>query len=96
MLRLSDEKFAACAGFDALAYTQALRLMAILASCIALILCIIVLPTNLAGNLVAHRLRVQQALGFDSEACGSPNGDAETNIAVCKRCPRVASQGATP
>lgn len=84
MLRLPDEKFAACAGFDALAYTQALRLMAFLASAIALILCVIVLPANMAGSLVAHRLRVQEAVGFDAESCGSPNGDAETNIAV--RC----------
>ena len=87
MLRLSDEKFAACAGFDALAYTQALRLMAMIASVIALVLCAMVLPANLAGSFVAHRLRVQEATGFDAESCGSPNGDAETNIAVCAPFP---------
>ena len=85
VLRLSDEKFAACAGFDALAYIQALRLLLRMAVYIAVIVCVIVLPTNLSGSFVEKRIARQIYTGFDAEEdCGSSNGDPETNVGV--RC----------
>lgn len=82
VVTLSDEKFAACAGFDALAYMQALRLicrMAIYISCITLVM---VSPTNLSGSFVEKRIARQIYVGFDAEECGSSNGDTETNLGV--------------
>ena len=83
VVTLSDEKFAACAGFDALAYMQALRLvcrMAIYITCITLVM---VLPTNLSGSFVEKRIARQIYVGFDAESCGSWNGDTDTNLGVC-------------
>jgi hypothetical protein len=47
---MSDEKFAACAGFDALAYVRTLRMFLRMAFWIMMIVCILVLPVNWTGH----------------------------------------------
>lgn len=79
---LSDVKFAACAGFDALAYVQSLRLMGRIAVYVLLITCAAVLPTNLSGSDVQRRLVEQEATGFDVDACGGATESTNAQLAV--------------
>ena len=59
MFTMPDEKFAACAGFDALAYVRALKLMLLMSIYITVTVFILVLPVNVTGHFVELQLARQ-------------------------------------
>lgn len=77
---LPDEKFAACAGFDALAMTRALKLLLLMSCYVALTVLILVLPVNATGGFVDT-----QPLS-DSEECENVNEDPTERAGVCSLC----------
>jgi hypothetical protein len=57
---MSDEKFAACAGYDALTYVNFLKLCLRITFLITVIVGVLVLPTNWAGgSFIQHQLGLQ-------------------------------------
>jgi hypothetical protein len=57
---MSDEKFAACAGYDALTYVNFLKLCLRITFLITVIVGVLVLPTNWAGgSFIEHQLGIQ-------------------------------------
>ena len=78
MFTMPDERFAACAGFDALAYCRALKLMLLMSLYITVTTMVVVLPVNLTGHYVDRQPKP------DSEACVSTQADP-TNVR-CLSC----------
>lgn len=73
---LPDEKFAACAGFDALAMTRTLKLLLLMSCYVTLTVMVLVLPVNVTGGFVdTQPLR-------NSQGCEEVGGDAEEQGAV--------------
>lgn len=60
---MSDEQFAACAGYDALTYVNFLKLCLRLTLWITVLMAVMVLPTNLAaGSFIEKQLGLQDSV----------------------------------
>lgn len=80
---MPPEKFAACAGFDALAYVQAIKLMLRISAWVSLVVCVMVLPTNWTGTAVKDKLAFQETDPTFKQLCdGAPTGEAEDEVRV--------------
>ena len=108
---MRPEKFAACAGFDALAYVQALSLMLRVSAWVALVVVVMVLPTNWTGSAVEKKLAIQESDPVFQQLCSEvPTGEAEDEVRaarplpsrppaklrVCRRPPRLVWVCAKP
>jgi hypothetical protein len=81
---IKREKFAVCAGFDALAYVEALSLMGRMCFVVMLIVCIFCLAPNWTGTYVKDKLNEQNSQLWKDvfgEVCGvSPSGNTESTV----------------
>jgi hypothetical protein len=81
---MKPEKFAVCAGFDALAYVEALALMGRISLLVMFVVCIFCLPTNWSGKFVKGKLDEQGSQLWKDvfgEVCGEkPSGDTVNEV----------------
>jgi Late exocytosis, associated with Golgi transport len=76
---MDDERFAATAGFDALTFVRALKLMMLMSLYVAITVCILVLPVNATASSVDAQLARQNSPAYAD--CGSPPPeDVEDNL----------------
>jgi Late exocytosis, associated with Golgi transport len=90
---MEDEKFAACSGFDALAYARAIKLLMLMSLYVAITVCVIVLPVNTTASYVQQLVAEQNSPLY--AACDkdkAPSEDPEDKIAVRRRRRRRRSR----
>jgi Late exocytosis, associated with Golgi transport len=80
---MKDERFAACAGFDALSYVRALKLMMLMCLYVTITCMLLVLPVNLTSSYVDSQ--TPHLTAAQVEACASKGTSASGDQAVVRR-----------